>query len=177
MLHWIVYETRCLKNGRRYVGVHLQEGEDYDGYLGSGPVLLAAIAKYGESSFERRTLHVCNSIDEAYAREREIVNAEWVASAATYNVKQGGLGGRGYKHTVRARRLISRYRTGRRHTEETRRKISKAGFDRRQDPEVRRRISDAMKIANLGRALSPESRQRISDSMKAAWREGRRRAS
>ena len=174
MLRWIVYETRNLKNGRRYVGVHLQDGEEFDGYLGSGSVLLAAIAKYGKSSFARRTLHVCGSLDEAYAREREIVDAEWVASGETYNIKHGGLGGRGYKHTDESRRLISQRRTGRRHSEETRRKISEAGVDRRRDPAVRKRISDAMKIANLGRVHSPETRQRISNSMKAAWKEGRR---
>jgi group I intron endonuclease len=177
VLRWIVYETRNLKNDKRYVGVHLQDRDEFDGYLGSGSALLAAIAKYGKDGFERRTLHVCGSLEEAYAKEREIVNDEWVASSETYNLKHGGLGGVGYKHTEKTRRLISQKRAGRKHSEETRRKISEAGIDRRRDPAVRKRISDAMKIANLGRVHSPETRQRISNSMKAAWKEGRRGAS
>lgn len=173
MLRWIVYETRCLTNGKRYVGVHLQEGEDFDGYLGSGTLLLAAIAKHGAEAFERRTLFVCGSLDEAYDREAEIVTEEWIKRDDTYNIKTGGKGGVGHRHTDESRERIRNYRRGRMHSPETKALLREKMRDTFRDPAVRKRISEAMKYANRGRVLSLETRRKISASMRKAWREGR----
>ena len=174
MLRWLVYETRCLTNGKRYVGVHLQEGEDFDGYLGSGTALLAAIAKHGPEAFERRTLFACGSLDEAYDREAEIVTEEWIKRDDTYNIKTGGKGGFGHKHTDESKERLRNYRLGRPHSPETRELIRERMKDVHSDPTVRLRISEAMKYANRGRVVSLETRKKISESMKKAWREGRR---
>lgn len=174
-MQWIVYETLCLANGKRYVGVHLQAGEDFDGYLGSGTALRAAVAVHGPESFERRTLAVCGSIDEAYAREAEIVTEEWVARTDTYNCKTGGRGGYGHRHTKESRERIRNFRLGRRHTPETRELIGQRLRVVHRSPGFRARLSLAMSYANRGRVVTPETRERIAESMRRAWKEGRRR--
>jgi len=173
-VRWIVYETRNLVSGKVYVGVHLQDGEDFDGYLGSGTALLAAIAKHGAESFERRTLFVCGSLDEAYTREAEVVTEEFCKREDTYNIKTGGRGGYGHRHTEESRQRLRDYRQGRTHSPETRELISARMRDIHLHPAVREKISVAMKYANRGRVLSKETRAKISESMKRAWREGRR---
>lgn len=174
MLRWIVYETRCLTNGKRYVGVHLQEGEDFDGYLGSGTALVAAVAKYGADCFARRTLFACGSFDEAYAREAEVVTEEWIRRADNYNIKTGGRGGVGHRHTDRSKERLRNYRLGRTHSPETRELIREKMRNINRDPAARQKISEAMRYANRGRVLSRETRLKIAESMRKAWREGRR---
>lgn len=90
---WIVYETTNKINGKKYVGVHKQDGDEFDGYLGSGKSLASAIGKYGRDNFERRTLHSFESEQEAYACEAEIVTEEWCKRTDNYNLKPGGFGG------------------------------------------------------------------------------------
>jgi hypothetical protein len=48
----IVYKTTNLVNERFYIGVHKQEGIEFDGYLGSGKALQNAINKYGKKHSE-----------------------------------------------------------------------------------------------------------------------------
>lgn len=170
---WIVYETVNKINGKLYLGVHRQDSPGFDGYLGSGSVLLAAIAKHGRESFERRTLFEFDTPEEAYAKERELVGHEWVESTATYNVKHGGLGGGGFSMPESSKQRIREYRQGRPHTEETKeliRRLSAAKWT----PERRARHSEIMSEANRGRVLGEESRRKISDSMRQQWRDGRR---
>ena len=91
-MRWIVYETRCLVSGRIYVGVHRQDGDGFDGYLGSGAALRIAVKKHGVDKFERRTLEEFSTEAEAYAREAEIVTKEFCKRQDTYNMRPGGLG-------------------------------------------------------------------------------------
>ena len=90
---WIVYETTNIVNGKKYIGVHRQDGDDFDGYLGSGRAMNAAIRKHGRENFERRTLLAFESKVDAYARETEIVTEEWCKRQDNYNMKPGGAGG------------------------------------------------------------------------------------
>lgn len=166
---WIVYETRNLVNGKVYIGVHRQDGEAFDGYLGSGVLIRAAVEKYGEHSFERRTLYSFDNESDAYEKEREIVDRLWVESTATYNVKTGGIGGDGHTLSDEAKDLIRQYRTGRKHTPETRAKISKSVSKLYASGEKRKKLSEAMKIANQGRIVSPETREKIRQAMIKRW--------
>ena len=79
------------------MGKHSQEADPYtfDGYLGSGAGIIRAIAKYGEEKFERKTLFlfVFDSQDECFAKERDIVNEEFIKRKDVYNMKIGGFGG------------------------------------------------------------------------------------
>lgn len=164
---WIVYETINKTNGKKYIGVHRQDADVFDGYLGSGAVLEAAVSKYGRDAFERRTLFEFETEAEAYAKERELVSPEWVDSTATYNLKQGGLGGVGFSMPEEAREKLRQYRTGRPHTEETKEKIRQArlGMGFRHSPESREKMS----AARRGIPHSDERKRNISEGMKRAW--------
>ena len=90
--YYFIYQTTNKINGKIYIGKH----ETYDlndGYLGSGKYLNRAIEKYGIKNFERKILFFCESEDEMNAKEKEIVNEEFVARKDTYNLKVGGDGG------------------------------------------------------------------------------------
>jgi hypothetical protein len=86
-----VYQVKNELNGNIYVGAH--EGDPTDDYMGSGRLVLHAIEKHGREHFSKIVLAVCESREEMYAKEAELVNAEFVARVDTYNMCVGGNGG------------------------------------------------------------------------------------
>lgn len=90
-MHHIVYKTSHQATGKFYIGVHSTYDIE-DGYLGSGYLLKRALKKYGRGSFRREILHVCGTRDEAFAKERELVNRAFVLQEDTYNLAEGGSG-------------------------------------------------------------------------------------
>lgn len=90
---YIVYKTTNVINNKIYIGIHKQKDECFDGYLGSGVVLSDAILKYGESNFVRETLFVFHTLDEARAKEKELVDKDFCKRLDTYNIAIGGTGG------------------------------------------------------------------------------------
>ena len=90
MYHFI-YKTTNLINGKIYIGAHSTDNIN-DSYLGSGSILHKAITKYGRESFQREIIHFCETSDELYQLEREIVNEEFIARDDVYNVTLGGGG-------------------------------------------------------------------------------------
>ena len=95
MTYHIVYKTTNTVNGKFYIGKHKCSSLEFDGYLGSGSVLKAAIKKYGEESFSRETLAVFESANKAAESERNYVSPEYLNShrGVCYNVAIGGYGG------------------------------------------------------------------------------------
>lgn len=101
-LVFIVYCTTCTENGKIYIGVHKTENPDvFDGYIGNGlqigwtlknpkTAFQRAVKKYGYSKFKRSTLYVFTSEEEAYQKEAEIVNLEFVKRRDNYNTSIGG---------------------------------------------------------------------------------------
>lgn len=90
-----IYYLYCIENkvnSKIYVGVHSTENFD-DGYMGSGVALRKAINKYGIENFEKSIIKFFGSSDEMYLAESEIVDAQFVNSPLTYNMKIGGFGG------------------------------------------------------------------------------------
>ena len=185
-MRWIVYETRCLVSGRIYVGVHRQDGDGFDGYLGSGKALTRAIKKHGVENFERRTLEEFSVEAEAYAREAEIVTEEFCKRRDNYNMKPGGAGGfpeltaeiiekrrqanlgkkrspetrekiRQAQNTPEARERKRQASLGRKHSPKSREKIRQASLGRKHSPKSR----EKMRQAKLGKALSPKTRERM----------------
>ena len=69
-----VYKTTNTANGKYYIGVH--EGELDDLYLGSGKLLKRALQKFGRKFFKKEIIQICQTREEAYALERELVNEE-----------------------------------------------------------------------------------------------------
>lgn len=115
-MKYIVYLTTNLKssiNGRNriYIGVHKIENPDIkDDYLGCGvkyntpstymfpkTPFQYAVKKYGPQAFNRVTLFIFDTAEEAYKKESEIVNEDFIKRSDTYNVALGGIGGSLYK--------------------------------------------------------------------------------
>lgn len=92
---WYVYKTTCLINEKIYIGVRKSEDIENDPYLGSGLLLKKYLAKYGNAQFKRQILFVFNSAEEAYAKERELVNEDFLNNENTLNLSLGGHGGSG----------------------------------------------------------------------------------
>lgn len=90
-MFYTVYKTTNLVNGKIYVGLHVTKDLD-DDYLGSGKQIQAAIKKYGRANFKREYIKICETPEEMYNLEAEIVNEDFVKSSNTYNMKTGGTG-------------------------------------------------------------------------------------
>lgn len=89
---YIIYETKNLKNGKTYIGMHETNNLE-DGYLGSGKRLKRAIRYYGKEYFTRKILHIFDNKSEMINKEVELVNDEFINRKDTYNLMLGGSGG------------------------------------------------------------------------------------
>lgn len=87
--HHIVYRTTNLINGKIYIGVH-STNKIEDGYLGSGCIFKKALNKYGRENFLREVLFEFNNPEEAYAKEKELVDIDFINQPHNYNCKVGG---------------------------------------------------------------------------------------
>lgn len=88
----LIYKTTNLVNNKIYMGAHSTNEVD-DGYLGSGKMLHSAIKKYGVENFKREILHMFDSPEEMFEKEKEIVTEEFVSRSDVYNIVTGGFGG------------------------------------------------------------------------------------
>lgn len=108
-MKYIVYLTKNLKskiNGinKIYVGVHKTKNpEIFDGYIGCGVYIQQpstymypktpfqyAVKKYGTNSFERSILYIYDNENEAYLKEKEIVDINFIKLSHVYNACLGG---------------------------------------------------------------------------------------
>lgn len=107
LFKYIVYETTNLVNNKIYIGVHkTTDPYGWDLYLGCGIISTQpctyqyaktafqfAVKKYGPKNFRRKTIAVFDTLDEAFALERLIVNEDFLARDDVYNMVLGGDGG------------------------------------------------------------------------------------
>lgn len=108
-MKYIVYLTKNKKskiNGenRIYIGVHkTKDPEIFDGYIGCGVKIQQpstykypkspfqyAVKKFGTDAFERSTLFIFDTAKEAYKKEHDIVDENFIKLSHTYNVAIGG---------------------------------------------------------------------------------------
>jgi len=123
-MKYYVYKTTNNINGNYYIGVHQSNNIERDKYLGSGYVLQIAINKYGKDNFSRELLFEFDTPEEAFKKEREIVNEEFLRLKETYNLVLGGHGGNIVgNHSEETKRIISELHKGRILTEEHKEKI------------------------------------------------------
>jgi len=90
--HNIVYQITNKLNGKIYRGVHSTDNIE-DGYMGSGINIKRAIEKYGKENFIKDVLFDFSDKIQAFKKEKEIVNENFVNKNSTYNMKLGGCGG------------------------------------------------------------------------------------
>lgn len=104
-MKWIVYHTINVKNNKIYIGVHKTvDPYIFDSYLGCGCLATNpstymnpttpfqyAVKKYGPSAFKRSVLYICDTAEEAFEKEKDIVTIDFVKRKDTYNACTGGL--------------------------------------------------------------------------------------
>ena len=161
-----VYKTTNKENGKYYVGVHKSENIQNDSYLGSGYILAKAIEKYGKESFTREILFEFETPEEAFEKEREIVNEEFVKNEQTYNIALGGHGGNIVgNHSEETKKLISELHKGKTLTEDHKLKIGigvKESIDYQNyihSEENSKRVS----LMRTGQTHSEETKQHLSE--------------
>lgn len=91
-MHYIIYKTTNLVNGKFYIGKH-QTNNLNDGYVGSGKLLKRAIKKHGSNNFKTEIIEFCSS--EAHMNLAEKIYVV-VDREVSYNLCPGGKGGFGY---------------------------------------------------------------------------------
>ena len=88
-MYHTIYKITNLTNNKIYVGKHSCENLE-DNYMGSGKWLNRAIKKYGIENFKKEILHIFDTPDEAYRKEKELVNDEFIRRKDVYNLIMGG---------------------------------------------------------------------------------------
>ena len=139
---YLVYKTTNLSNGKYYIGKHKCQSLD-DGYLGSGTLLKAAIAKYGRENFERKVLATFPTEQESYDYEKTIVTEAVVDDQLCYNLREGGEGGYSQKLPPGAHDGENNPMWGRTHSEETKQKIREKATGRPKSAETLKKLGDA----------------------------------
>lgn len=157
MLHFL-YKTTNILNKKSYIGVHSTEDIE-DGYLGSGLALLNAIKKHGKENFKREILEFFNSKEDAFLREKEIVNEDWVNTPNTYNAMLGGKGG---NFTAEIKNKIAKTLTGRKQSAETVEKRRQKHIGRKNTKETLEKMSSIAK----NRRYAEDARKSFSQAAK-----------
>lgn len=146
--------------------------------MGSGIYLNRSIKKHGIENFTKEILHVFDNPEDMFAKEAEIVNADFLAEENTYNLKLGGMGGWDYINaTLTPEQLSARGKAGREATNKvlreklgpnwsmilSRRSTQKLKNLLKEDPNyIRDRTPDVW----TGRKHTEDTKQKMRDSHK-----------
>lgn len=162
-MHYIIYKTTNLVNGKFYIGKH-QTNDLNDGYVGSGKLLKRAIKKYGMDQFKTEIIEMCST--EAHMNLAEKIYVV-VDDEVSYNLCPGGKGGFGYINKTITKEV--RQRNGSKGG-----RISYAKYGNKFGPrEITKRIATRRMNYELGKYKhklpqkhSEESKNKISASKK-----------
>lgn len=106
-----VYKITNLVNNKIYVGARTTDtNPEDDTYMGSSHILNKAIRKYGRENFKKEVLEIFTDKKDAFKREQEIVNKEFIARNDTYNITIGGYGSKDW--TPKLSKTISEAKMG-----------------------------------------------------------------
>jgi len=143
MTVYSVYKTTNSINGKSYIGAHAPaDGNIYDGYMGSGRAIKAAIKEYGKENFSKEILFIADTPEEMYDKEKELIEP----GPNSYNIAEGGIGGgAGENNPMWGRSGENAPRWGAHTSEETKQKISEALKGRPCSEETKKKISEAKK--------------------------------
>lgn len=134
-MFYTIYKITNTINNKYYIGVH-KTNNPMDGYYGSGIVIQDAIKKHGKQNFIKEILFIFDNSQAAYAKEREIVDEEFVKNPNTYNMQIGGIPSIEWTTERKIRQSknmsgVNHYAYGTKHSEEHKRKIGLAGIGRK----------------------------------------------
>lgn len=103
MKKYIVYKTTNTVNNKIYIGVHLEDTNKPNKYIGCGIYsntskcythFQSAVKKYGYDKFKREILFEYpdseDGMEQAYAKEAELVNEDFIKRSDVYNMQVGG---------------------------------------------------------------------------------------
>lgn len=180
-MYGIIYKTTNLVNGKIYIGQHVCESDEFDGYLGSGVKLRASIRYYGPENFKRETLRICDTQPQLDAWEMLYINKlRSTEKGIGYNILRGTANkfGSGSPMLIPEVALKhSKAMRGKKWTEEHKLAFSKARkgkncgelnpmFGKRMSDQQRRDISESTR-----RTLSkPEIRAKLSAASIKFWK-------
>jgi len=166
-----VYMVTNLINGKVYVGKHMApEHDPLDvSYLGSGIGIRRAVDKHGAHNFKKELIAICDTEEQAYELEAQIVTDEFVARPDTYNGVSGGVGltSEFVKQDLKRRYSCKEYRE--RHAEIMRNissrpdvaaKRNAAMAALRLDPAYQAKMAEAYKCPERSRKLSEAAKER-----------------
>ena len=88
-MYHTIYKITNLINGKIYIGKHSTNIIE-DNYFGSGKLIRRAIEKYGLINFKKEILFIYGNEIEAYSKEKEIVNEDFIYRKDVYNIIIGG---------------------------------------------------------------------------------------
>lgn len=96
MKQYYIYLTTHTTNGKKYIGQHY--GELDDNYYGSGTIMLKILKSEGTKNLKKEILCICQDREEANEKEREYIEKyNAVEDKNFYNLKEGGIGGDGWR--------------------------------------------------------------------------------
>ena len=88
----VVYKTTVIETGKFYIGKHSTRVLE-DGYFGSGRLIGKFINKHGISGLKREILAYCDSVKEAFQKEKELIGDLYQLDENCMNLQPGGGGG------------------------------------------------------------------------------------
>lgn len=160
---YTVYKITNTLNGRYYIGVH-KTNNPYDKYYGSGIIIKDAIRKYGKTNFSKEILFIFNNKDDAYNKEKELVNSTSLKDPLIYNIQEGGIPTIDWSN--KRKEEFSKNMSGVNHplfgkkiSDETKKRISESSIGRKNSKESIEKSLTTRKINNKpnilkGRKLS-----------------------
>ena len=161
----IVYRVINKLDGRSYIGMtirtlkkrkvqHLIDARNKkDNYH-----FHRAIRKYGEESFEWKTIKKCKSIEELNQFEKVFITI-YDTFCNGYNMTEGGDGTLGFKHTEEAKKAIGDFWKGRKKSKETIERMRQARLGMEFTSEHKKNLSVSRKDQEFSEATREKLRE------------------
>lgn len=149
--HHYIYWIENLINGKYYIGIH-STNNLFDGYIGSGKIILQAYDKYGTENFDMTIIQKFNTRLELSLAEKVLITEDVVNDPKCYNIRLGGIDGIQSKIT---KKRMSIAQKGIKPSKKSREKMSNSQKKRSKETcEGTRRASEKMtgrKVGNLNK--------------------------
>jgi group I intron endonuclease len=145
-----LYKITNQINHKIYIGVHRSKRKT-DSYMGSGLSIKNAIKKYGKENFIKEILEYFESDEDMFAREKEIVNEDFITNLENYNLIVGRKGvGAGHLHPMFGKKRPKHSEFMKTHSpskgkpcpQSVKDKISQSNTGRKHSPEVNKKRVD-----------------------------------